>query len=141
TDANGNFTISGVGPGTHTLGEGVPSAYIETSPAGDGYSFITQSGANFSGQNFSNALPALTLDNDQSNYVNVPASQWSPASQGWEGTSRTHTATNNGKVFGACTLTHSGGFPQGTYEVFATYVLDTSGTQVTYKLYDGEIVN
>jgi protocatechuate 3,4-dioxygenase beta subunit/glutamine cyclotransferase len=55
TDANGNYTITGIGPGSFTLGEIVQSGWYQTQPTNPNYySFTTSSGSNISGGIFGN---------------------------------------------------------------------------------------
>jgi hypothetical protein len=80
----------------------------------------------------------MTKDNGQAGYDNAPAGQWSLLQSGWEGTSRTHTATNNEKVSASWMLGKSTGIPRATYAVFVTYPPSASNTTVQYNLYDGQ---
>jgi hypothetical protein len=52
TDANGQYSISGVGPGTHTVQEILQTGFTETLGAPLGYSLTTSSGTSISGKDF-----------------------------------------------------------------------------------------
>jgi protocatechuate 3,4-dioxygenase beta subunit len=54
TDAQGNFTLTNVGPGTFTLLEVLPSGWVQTGPSAGSYPIVTSSGTNQSGKNFGN---------------------------------------------------------------------------------------
>jgi hypothetical protein len=62
TDPSGNYAIQGVGPGTFTLKEEVPSGWVQTAPASPGtYTFTTSSGTNVTGDNFGDVLAGSTI--------------------------------------------------------------------------------
>jgi hypothetical protein len=121
TDANGNYTISGVGPGKHTLSEVIPPQYLLRSPANNSRSITTKSGVNVTGQNFANVQPLVNSDNGQTSYSET-GTGWQTLAQGWQGSSRTHASTSGTSTYATWTLTQSGGLPAGTYEFFVTYV-------------------
>ncbi len=52
TDSNGNYSLTGIGPGTFTLAEVVQAGYVQTAPASRTYSIVTASGVNLSGEDF-----------------------------------------------------------------------------------------
>jgi hypothetical protein len=54
TDASGNYTITGVGPGTHNVREVLQTGWTETFGPSTGYFVITTSGTNVSGKDFGN---------------------------------------------------------------------------------------
>ena len=59
TDASGNFTISGINPGSYTLAELVPSGYVQTAPPSGGTLAVTLGdGQALSGLNFGFFQPA-----------------------------------------------------------------------------------
>jgi hypothetical protein len=137
TDANGNYSITGVGPGTHSISEVIPNAYVQTSPTANAYSLTTTSGANVSGDDFANALPTRAVDNGQAGYREF-GTGWQTLNQGWNGTSRTHAADNSGKDIVSWTLTLKKGLPVGNYEIFISYVAATGrDPAATYRVYDG----
>ena len=58
TDSNGNYSISGVAPGTYTLREVPQSGYTQTAPAAPGtYSVTITAGGSVTGKNFGNIVP------------------------------------------------------------------------------------
>jgi hypothetical protein len=56
TDANGNYSISGIGAGSYTVKEVVQGNYLETGPSGGSYNFTAASGVNVSNDNFGDFL-------------------------------------------------------------------------------------
>ena len=52
TDSSGDFSFTGIGPGTFTLAEVVQAGYVQTAPASRTYSIVTASGVNLSGEDF-----------------------------------------------------------------------------------------
>jgi hypothetical protein len=137
TDSTGAYTITGIGPGKHIISEVIPAAYMATAPGSGSAAFTPTSGSTTT-TNFADALPTMTKDNDQAGYDNAPAGQWSLLQSGWEGTSRTHAATNNPMVSASWMLTPKSGLPTGKYEVFVTYPPSSGRTTVQYQLYDGQ---
>jgi RHS repeat-associated protein len=118
TDKSGAYTISGIGPGSHTLTEAVPTGYIETSPAGDTFTFTAASGSNLK-ENFANDKPTKTVDNGQAGY-SESGTGWATLNQGWNGTSRTHAKLIK---LGKATATWDLGVLGGTKaELFVTWV-------------------
>jgi hypothetical protein len=136
TNSAGQYAFSNVGPGTHTIGEVVQSAYIETSPRGNLYSFDTSNGLNVSGKNFSNEIPTTTRDNGQRSY-SVTGRGWTTINSGWNGNSQTHTPDSTGRTFATWQLNAGATIPPGRYEVFVTFVTATGrATNAPYKLVD-----
>jgi hypothetical protein len=63
TDSNGNYTISGVAPGTYTLREVLQGGYTQTAPASPGtYSVTVTAGGTVAGKNFGDHASAPTGD-------------------------------------------------------------------------------
>ena len=66
TNTNGDFSFSGVGPGSYTISDVLQTGYVQTAPASGSLSIIASGGAKFSGENFgvfkavSLAVTALT---------------------------------------------------------------------------------
>ena len=61
TDSNGNYSISGVAPGTYTLREVPQTGYTQTAPAAPGtFSVTITAGGSVTGDNFGNIAPVLT---------------------------------------------------------------------------------
>jgi hypothetical protein len=139
TDANGNYSISGVGPGTFTLGESVPSTYIETSPSGDAYSLTPTSGANIGSQIFADAAPVLTQGAVPgfSGYYET-GTGWTVLPGGWSdhGKTQMHAASSTAATAN-WSLTKRGGLPAAKYEIFLTYVSGTGrATNASYTISD-----
>ena len=98
TNAAGNYTFTGVGPGSHTISEVVQSTYIETSPRGNAYTINTSNGLNVGGENFSNEIPTNARDNSLPGY-SENGKGWTTLNSGWLGNSRTHAIDTSGKSF------------------------------------------
>jgi hypothetical protein len=92
TDGSGHYSFGPLGPGTYTVTETVPNQYIETSPAGNTFSFTPTSGANAT-ENWANDVPKQTLDNGQTGYMEIGGGFYT-VKQGWNGTSRTRNNTS-----------------------------------------------
>ncbi len=86
TDASGNYTISGVGPGTFTVSEVVQSGWIQTQPVNPNfYSFTSTSGGNVAGENFGN-FQTVSVSGNVYNDLNGDGSRdpGEPGLQNWE---------------------------------------------------------
>jgi hypothetical protein len=123
TDASGQYTFTGAGPGTHTVSEVVQSAYIETSPRGNTFTINTSNGLDVSGKNFSNEIPTNARDNSLNGYSEHGAG-WTTVNKGWLGTSRVHAADPSGNSYASWQMNIGApaGIPAGKYEVFVSYV-------------------
>jgi hypothetical protein len=138
TDANGKYTISGVGPGTHTLSEVIPSAYVLLVPGNNVRKVTPQSGTNIVG-NFVNALLSATSDNGQSSYSELGTS-WTTLLQGWNGSSSTHASSGSAGNSATWTLGQSSTLPAGKYEIFVSYVpASDRDTKARYTVFDGSV--
>jgi hypothetical protein len=119
TDASGKFTVTGIGPGAHTISE-VTSTYLVTAPASASLPVTPTSGQAISGENFADVRPAFTEDNGQPGYSQLGGG-WQLLPQGWNGSSEVHAAGGAASAtwqFGAGTTA----LAAGVYEVFVTYV-------------------
>jgi hypothetical protein len=139
TDANGKYSISGVGPGAFTLSEVIPAKYMETLPAADAYGITTSSGTNVTNQTFADAVPALAQGAHFgfSGYFET-GKNWYSINQGWSnGQSRAHDVSSVAATAN-WTLTDRCGLPAGKYEIFVTYV-NAPGRAVSasYTVQDG----
>ena len=88
TDANGNYTITGVGPGTMTLREVVQAGWIQAAPTPvppGTYTFTTTSGTNITGKTFGNAFQYVSISGTVYNDLNGNAVQnnGEPGLGGW----------------------------------------------------------
>jgi hypothetical protein len=140
TNASGAYTFTGVGPGSHTVSEVVQSAYIETSPRGDVYTFDTSNGLNVSGKNFANEILTNARDDSLPGY-SENGGGWTTLNAGWLGTSRLHQIDTTGKSSATWSLNVGapGGVPAGKYEVFVTYVPAAGrATLAPYTLLDNK---
>lgn len=54
TDANGDYSFAGLGPGTYVLTETAQAGYIQTAPAGGSHTVVASSGSDVSGRDFGN---------------------------------------------------------------------------------------
>src|SRR5262249_25553981 len=126
TDANGNYNIGQVGPGTHILTEVLPKGQIVTTPSTGSYSLTTSSGANLLGKNFGNLTGFQSVDNGDPNYAEFGPG-WTTLNAGWNGTSRVHAAVPSGQPpavrWGFKTTSN---VPAASYEIFVTYQSDPS---------------
>jgi len=85
TDANGDYSLTGIGPGTFTVQEVLQSGWTQTAPGGPGtYRVTTVSGATDGGDNFGNFLP-VTISGEVFNDLNGNGSldPGEPGLQGW----------------------------------------------------------
>jgi streptogramin lyase len=131
SDSNGNFSISGVGPGAHTLSEGVPTGYILTSPTGNSFAFTPTSGTGVV-ENFANDKPTKTIDNGQSGYSTVGPG-WTTINTGWNGTSQTHARAKY-TTYAEWYFGHLGGKET---ELFVTWGPDLSrSTAAVYRIFN-----
>jgi methionine-rich copper-binding protein CopC len=123
TDARGNYTITGVGPGTHAVKQVVPNGYIATTPSTDQYAITTSSGSNLTAQNFGDLRSFYTIDNGTANYSETGGG-WATLNAGFHMTSRTHAAGTGP------TATWTWNSPQNhgpfSYEIFVAYQPDAS---------------
>ena len=104
SDASGNYTFTGVGPGKLSLAEVVQTNWVQTQPLYPTvYSFTGQGGHNLTALNFGDhASPALSpvqvIDNGQPGYSETGT--WSTAIGGFNGTNRvaqtSHGSGSNG---------------------------------------------
>jgi hypothetical protein len=122
TDTNGNYTVSFFA-GTHTITEGIPSGYIETTPGTGVISITTPGGETYTGQNFGNVAITFSVDNGGSNYFET-GSGWQTLSAGWNGTSRTHPAVSKG--IAATWGFQTSRLPKATYEIYVSFQTDSS---------------
>jgi hypothetical protein len=139
TDTNGNYTLTGVGPGSHTLTEAVSTGYLQTSPAGDAFTVVPVNGVNISGDNFSNQVPTVSMDNGQAGYAELGGG-WQTYNTGWNGNSRVHTADSTGKSTATWTMTVKGGIPKGNYKVYVSFPSSAGiswATNAPYTIKDG----
>ncbi len=92
TDANGNYTFTGVGPGALSVAEVVQTNWVQTQPLYPTvYTFTGKSGHNLTALNFGDhSSPALSpvtvIDNGQPGYSETGS--WSTAVGGFNGTNR-----------------------------------------------------
>jgi protocatechuate 3,4-dioxygenase beta subunit len=106
TDASGNYTITGVGPGSFTLNEVTQTGWVITQPTNPNYySFTTSSGVNVVGGIFGN-FQTITVSgnvyNDQNGNGQKSGSE--PGLQGW-----TVELRDSGNNLVATTTTDSSG--------------------------------
>ena len=110
TDATGNYTIPGIGPGTLTVREVAQAGWTQTAPAPippGTYTFTTSSGTNLAGEtfgNFQNVTVTGNLFNDLNG--NAAADAGEPGLQGW--TVQVVNASN--AVVGSATTDASGNY-------------------------------
>jgi len=85
TDANGDYTFTGVGPGSFTIKEVLQAGALQTAPASPGtFSLSTSSGTNVSGDNFGDFIP-VSLGGEVFNDINGSGANVTgdPGLQGW----------------------------------------------------------
>jgi hypothetical protein len=135
TDMNGNYTITNVGPGPHTITQIAPPGNLVTTPTTDSYTLTPSSGTNVGGLNFGDVAISFSKDNGQTG-AQQKGGGWATLTAGWNGSSRTHDATDKKNVSAQWQFTR--GIPNGAYEVFVSYQTDPSrDPAATYTVYDG----
>ncbi len=124
SDANGNYSFSGVGPGTLQVAEVVQPNWVQTQPLYPTvYSFTTQSGHNLTSLRFGDhASPALSpvqvIDNGQTGYSETGS--WSTATGGLNGTNRVARTTHGSGNTATATWSFTG-VASGSYDVYVTF--------------------
>jgi hypothetical protein len=61
TDANGNYTFSGLTPGTYTVRQVLPGGVLLSTPASGSYQLTVVAGSNFSGEDFGDVQTSITV--------------------------------------------------------------------------------
>lgn len=141
TDANGNYTFSGLGIGSFQVAEVVQTNWVQTQPSyPTSYSFTTKPGMNLNGLTFgdyfANAFsPTSVIDNGQSGYTETGT--WKTATGGFNGNNRTasvvHSGKGTAKATWAFTVT-----PGATYAVYLTFAGKSNYAQsAPFTVYDG----
>jgi protocatechuate 3,4-dioxygenase beta subunit len=124
TDANGNYSFTGLYPGTFEVAQVVQSGWVQTQPQSPTfYTITTQSGLNISaivfGDHQSAPLDdALAIDNGQTGYAE--SGSWSTTAGAFDGANRVAKTMGGGGGTSAATWTFSG-LSSGKYEVFITF--------------------
>ena len=88
TDASGNYTIPGIGPGAMTVREVVQTGWTQTAPTPvppGTYTFTTSSGTNITGKTFGDVFQYVSISGSVYNDLNGDAIQnvSEPGLQGW----------------------------------------------------------
>jgi protocatechuate 3,4-dioxygenase beta subunit len=142
TDANGNYSFSGILVGTYTVAEVLQPDWVQTAPPYPGYYTVTLvsgsvwSGLNY-GDHFSPALnPTQVIDNGQPGYAETGS--WSTSTGGFNGTTRVaRTTPHLGHITATASWTFTG-LAAGSYEVFITYAGQSNyATNAPFSVYDG----
>jgi hypothetical protein len=124
TDANGDYDIEGLGPGTYRVTEVVPPGWVETEPTGGYYVVNVTTGANITGLVFGDHAssllnPVAVIDNIQPGYSETGS--WSTVVRGYNDTSRVARTLRPSGQSATATWTFTG-LPKGTtYFVYVTY--------------------
>ena len=139
--SSGNYSFTGVGPGSYEVAQVVQTNWVQTQPLYPTvYSFTTQSGHNLSALTFGDhASPALSpvavIDNGQPGYAETGT--WSTVVGGFNGTNRVaHTTTGSATATASWTFT---GLPAGdTFDVYVTFAGKSQySTAAPFTVYDG----
>jgi hypothetical protein len=141
TDASGNYSFSGVGPGSWSVGQVVQTNWVQTQPFYPvNYSFTGKSGHNLSALVFGDfSAPALSpssvIGNGQPGYAETGS--WSTSLGGFNGTNRVATTSRSTKVTASASFTFNS-LPAGSYQVWITYAGKSSyATAAPFTVYDG----
>jgi hypothetical protein len=135
SDANGNYTISGVGPGSFTLQEVVQSGWIITQPTNPSYySFTSSSGVNVVGGifgDFKTISVSGNVYNDQNG--NGLRNGGEPGLQGWT----VNLENSSGNILASVSTDASGnysitGVGKGAYQVAEVVQTNWVQTQPLY---------
>jgi len=124
TDSSGNYTFTGVGPGSYQVAEVVQANWVQTQPLFPTvYTFSTKSGHNLIALNFgdhaASALnPTQVIDNGQTGYSETGS--WNTATGGFNGTNRV-TQTTHGSGSTATATWSFTGLAAGSYDVYVTF--------------------
>jgi protocatechuate 3,4-dioxygenase beta subunit len=112
SDASGNYSFTGVGPGSYQVAEVVQTDYVQTQPLYPTvYSFTGQSGHNLTALNFGDhyapALnPTQVIDNGQAGYSETGT--WSTVVGGFNGTNRVARTVHSGSATATATWDFTG---------------------------------
>jgi hypothetical protein len=144
TDASGNYSFTGVGPGAYTLAEVVQTNYVQTQPLWPTfYSFNAVSGHNIGGAVFGDHYsPAIAnvfevIDNGQAGYSETGT--WANGSPGgFNGNNRVARTTHGNGGRSTATWDFSS-IANGRYDVWVTFARGTAhqSTAAPFTVYDG----
>jgi protocatechuate 3,4-dioxygenase beta subunit len=145
TDSNGNYTFTGVGPGTYQVAEVVQAGWVQTQPLYPvNYMFTNKSGLNLQalvfGDHASATLsPLAVIDNGQPGYAETGS--WSTVVGGFNGTNRVARTLRPSGQSATASWTFTG-LPTGTtYFVYITYAGKSSySTAAPYSVNGGAAV-
>ncbi len=139
TDKWGNYSFSGVFPGTFTVAQVIPAGWVQTQPLyPTGYTITTQSGQNINclvfGDHSSPSLnPTATLDNGQPGYAETGT--WTTATGGFNGTNRYARTARTATATATWTFA---GLASGHYDVYITYASQCNDSEsAPFSVYDG----
>jgi protocatechuate 3,4-dioxygenase beta subunit len=146
TDSNGNYSFTGVGPGSYQVGAVAQEKWVQTQPLYPvDYSFANKSGVDLKALVFGeHASPALTptqvIDNGQAGYAETGS--WSTVVGGFNGTNRVTKTGGRGQPTATASWTFTGLPTNTTYFVYITYAGKNNYTkQAPYSVNGGTAVN
>jgi protocatechuate 3,4-dioxygenase beta subunit len=141
SDSNGNYSFTGVGPGSYMVAEVVQPNYVQTQPLfPTDYSFVSVSGHNLAalvfGDHFSPALnPTQVIDNGQAGYSETGS--WNTVVGGFNGTNRVAHTVNSGSPTATATWDFTG-VGSTLIDVWVTYSGRSQYSKAApFTVYDG----
>ena len=142
SDASGNYTFTGVGPGKLSVAEVVQTNWVQTQPLYPTvYTFTGQGGHNLTALNFGDhASPALSpvqvIDNGQAGYAETGA--WNTVTGGFNGTNRVAQTSHGSGATATASWTFTGLNPAFVYDVYVTFASKGNYSKAApFTVYDG----
>jgi hypothetical protein len=141
SDANGNYSFTGVGSGSYQVAEVQQTNWVQTQPLYPTvYSFTVQSGHNLIALNFGNHYAPFigetqVIDNGQAGYSETGT--WSTVVGGFNGTNRVARTVHSGGATATATWDFTG-VTNSLVDVWVTYAGKSNYSHAApFKIYDG----